>query len=152
MGFLPEGVDWGSRIPAYAGLVLSILALWKGRIRVTVYLGCEERDDVISVSNLSPYAIELTSLGAVEADGSVTDWSDGPDAWPGLPCRMEARSETSFLLHSELAPYSAYNRKVRGRCGCFVRIAGGRLFSNPGLLGRMWWKILSWFERKIAKG
>lgn len=144
-------IDWGSRIPAYAGLALSILALWRGRTSVRLYLGSYDRDDLIIVSNLSPHAIEITSVGVVEADGSLSDWFDGPDAWPGLPKRLEPRSECAITLHAALAPFSAYQRQYLGRCGCFVRIAGGRVFSDPGLLRRRWWWVRSLLERPLRR-
>ncbi|MGG4659361.1 hypothetical protein ACLPJF_13620 [Pseudomonas vlassakiae] len=140
---LNKDIDWGSRIPAYAGLALSILALWKGRTTVSLYLGFHDRDDLVVVSNLSPHAIEITSVGVVEADGSLSDWFDGPDAWPGLPKRLEARSECTVTLHEAIAPFSAYQRKHLGRGGCFIRIAGGRVFSDPGRLRRRWWWLRS---------
>ncbi|MBR7520394.1 hypothetical protein [Pseudomonas juntendi] len=142
-----KDADWGARIPAFAGLVLSLWALWKGRTSVKVFLGCDHHDDVVYVSNLSPHAVELTSIGVVEADGSLADWFDGPDAWPGLPKRMEARSECSIRLHEAIAPFSAYQRKFLGRGGCFVRIAGGKAFCNPGRLRRRWWWLRSQVER-----
>lgn len=146
-----KDVDWGARIPAFAGLALSILALWKGRTSVNLYLGSYDRDDLIVVSNLSPHAIEITSLGVVAADGSLSDWFDGPDAWPGLPKRIEARAEHTFQLHEAIAPYSAYHRRIHGRGGCFVRIAGGRAFSSPGRLRRRWWWMRSQLEKVFSR-
>ncbi|HBP0459503.1 hypothetical protein IPC353_10835 [Pseudomonas aeruginosa] len=148
---LNKDVDWGARIPAYVGLALSLLALWKGRTSVKLYLGRVDREDEITVSNLSPHAIEITSLGVVDADGSLLDWSDGPDGWPGLPARIEPRSERTFQLHAAIAPYSAYLRKFKGRGGCFIRIAGGRAFSDPGRLRRRWWWVRSQLEKVFRR-
>lgn len=151
-------VDWGARIPAFAGLVLSIFALWRGRTSVKLVLGFIDQEEQIVVSNLSPHAIELTSLGAIRDNGSLDDWFDGPDAWPGLPRRIEARSELTLTLHAEHAPYIIKQRRRIGRAGCFVRIAGGRAFSNPGRLRRLLWrvrsqlqKVFSGVERKSAQ-
>lgn len=147
---LNRDVDWGSRIPAYAGLALSILALWKGRTSVSLYLGFYDRDDLVIVSNLSPHAIEITSVGVVEADGSLYDLFDGPHPWPGLPKRVEPRSEYTITLPAAIAPFSAYMRKQHGRGGCFVRIAGGRAFSDIGLLRRRWWWVRSLMEKALG--
>lgn len=148
-------VDWGSRIPAYAGLLLSVLALWltywRGRTRIKLFLGKEEEDSTLMVYNLSPHAVQIVSLGVVEADGSLSDWFDGPDPWPGLPEKIEARSQHRFTLHSELASFGAYQQKIHGRCGCFVRVAGGAAYCDPGWVGRLWWRLLNVFDKKKKK-
>lgn len=146
-----DEIDWGSRIPAYAGLVLALLALWRGRTYVRVSLGFRGRDEEIWVTNMSPHEIEIVSLGAVKADGSLSDWFDGPDPWPGLPKRVPARSEVVIQLHSALTPSSLYQLHSHGKGGCFVRVAGGRPFSNPTRIKRMWWRIVSWFKPKPAE-
>lgn len=148
---LSGDIDWGSRIPAYVGLALSVLALWRGRSSVRVFLGCGHKADLIIVSNLSPHAIEITSVGVIEANGDLSDWFDGPDAWPGLPKRLEPRSECTITLPDAIAPFSAYQRKYLGRCGCFVRVAGGREFSDPGRLRRRWWWVRSLLERLLGR-
>lgn len=148
--FSKEG-DWWARIPAAAGLALSVVALWKGRTSLKLHLGFIGSDDIVSISNLSPHAVEITSIGVVRADGSLSDWSDGPDPWPGLPRRLESRSECTITLHEELAPFSASHKKYSGRGGCFVRIAGGRAFSNPGKVRRGWWWMRSQIERLFSK-
>lgn len=145
-------IDWGSRIPAYAGLVLSLLSLWltywRGHTRVKLYLGLHGHNSTLRVSNMSPHEVEIVSLGVVEADGSIDDWTDESDPWPGLPKKIPARSEHTFTLYSELASFGAFERSVKGRCGCFVRLAGGRVYSNPGKLRRFWWWILGRFDRQ----
>lgn len=143
---MAEEIDWGSRIPAYAGLILSLWALWRGRTSVKIHLGFCGDDDLIIVANLSPHPLEITSLGVVQANGDMFDWSDGPDAWPGLPKKLEARSECTLRL-GELAPFSLYERKYKGRSGCFVRIAGGRAFSDINRIRRIWWRIRASVER-----
>ncbi|NUU37398.1 hypothetical protein HNQ83_20310 [Pseudomonas sp. C2B4] len=148
---LNKDIDWGARIPAFAGLALSIVALWKGRTSVKLYLGSHYRDDLVVVSNLSPHTIEITSVGVVAADGSLSDWFDGPDPWPGLPKRLEPRSECTITLHEEIAPFSAFQRKQFGRGGCFVRIAGGRVFSNPGRIRSRWWWVRSRLEAAFGR-
>jgi len=150
--WLNQDVDWGARIPAFAGLALSIFAVWKGQTRIRLELGCYDRDDQITVSNLSPHAIEVTSVGVVESDGSLEGFFDGPDPWPGLPIRIEARSEKTITLHAALAPYSAYIKKHYGRGGCFIRIAGGRAYSDTGWLRRRWWWVRSQLEKLFKLG
>lgn len=73
-----DDIDWGSRIPAYAGLGLSLLALWRGRTSVRVSLGLRDRDEEIWVTNISPHEVKIVSLGAVNADGSLSDWLMAP--------------------------------------------------------------------------
>lgn len=146
-----EEIDWGSRIPAYAGLALSLWALWRGRTAIKLYLGFRGSEEEIWVTNLSSYEIEIISLGAVNKDGTLTDWSDGPDPWPSLPKRIPARSESVIKLHSELTPASLYERYHLGKGGYFVRIAGGRAFSNPPRVKRIWWQIKSWFRPKAPE-
>jgi hypothetical protein len=143
-----DEIDWGSRIPAYAGLALSILALWRGRTSVKVSLGFRDKDEEIWVTNMSPHEVEIVSLGAVNSDGSLSDWFDGPDPWPGLPKRVPARSEIVIQLHQALTPSNLYQRHSAGVGGCFVRIAGGRSFSNPSLVRRLCWRTKSWFSRR----
>ncbi len=145
-----DEIDWGSRIPAYAGLALALLALWRGRTSVRVSLGSRGRDEEIWVSNMSPHEVEIVSLGAVSADGRLSDWSDGPDPWPSLPKRIPARTQVVIELNAAITPASLYQRYNRGKGGCFVRIAGGRAFSNPGLAKRGWWRMMSWFKRKSS--
>jgi hypothetical protein len=140
-----DEIDWGSRIPAYAGLALSLWALWRGRTYVKVSLGFRDRAEEIWVTNMSPHDIEIVSLGAVKADGSLSDWFDGPDPWPSLPKRIPARTEVVIEINPALAPSSLYQRYRLGKGGCFVRIAGGRAFSNPGCGKRAWWRVMSWF-------
>lgn len=139
-------IDWGSRIPAYASLVLSLLALWRGRTSVKVSLGIRDKDEEIWVTNMSPHEIEIVSLGAVKGDGSLSDWFDGPDPWPGLPKRVPARSEVVIKLHPALTPSSLYQSYSVGKGGCFVRVSGGRPFTSPGRVKRSWLRMVSWFR------
>lgn len=143
-----DEIDWGSRIPAYAGLALALLALWRGRTSVRVSLGFRDRDEEIWVTNMSPHEVEIVSLGAVNADGSLSDWFDGPDPWPGLPKRVPARSEVVITLHASRTPSSLYQRYSLGKGGCFVRVAGSRPFSDPPRVKRLWWRMKSWFKPK----
>lgn len=142
-----DEIDWGSRIPAYAGLLLSLLALWRGRTSVKVSLGFRDKDEEIWVTNMSPHEVEIVALGSVKADGSLSAWSDGPDPFPGLPKRVPARSQVVIELHPAQTPQSLYKRYSVGKGGCFVRLAGGRAFSNPSRMKRLWWWMASWFTR-----
>ncbi|WP_129398498.1 hypothetical protein [Pseudomonas syringae] len=143
-----DEIDWGSRVPAYVGLVLSLLALWRGRTSVKVSLGIRDKDEEIWVTNMSPHEVEIVSLGAVKADGSLSDWFDGPDPWPGLPKRVPARSQVVIKLHPAQTPSSLYRQYNIGKGGCFVRVAGGRTFSNPPRFKRVWWRMVNWFRAK----
>lgn len=143
-----DEIDWGSRIPAYAGLALALIALWRGRTYVKVSLGLRDRNEEIWVTNMSPHEVEIVSLGAVKPDGSLSDWSDGPDQWPGLPKRVPARSQVVIMLHPAQTPSSMYQLRRIGKGGCFVRIAGGREFSDPPRVKLLWWRMKSWLKPK----
>lgn len=142
-----EGADWGARIPAYAGLALSVWALWRGRTVVRVRLGDDERDSTIVISNLSPHAIEVTKVGLVEADGNLSTWAEEIQFDMDLPKRIDARSELVFQLDMNFTLTLAYEKIKLGRCGCYVRVAGGRVYADPGRLNRWWWRALSWSAR-----
>lgn len=143
-----DEIDWWSRVPAYAGLALSLFALLRGRTQVGVSLGNQYRDEEIFVSNMSPHEVEIVSLGAINADGSLSDWTNGPDPWPSLPLRIPARGHSTITLDAVIAPARLCHAYSLGRGGCFVRVTGGKVFSNPGLIKRKWWKVLSSFRPK----
>ncbi|KPW66528.1 hypothetical protein ALO82_200160 [Pseudomonas syringae pv. broussonetiae] len=69
-------VDWWSRVPAYAGLALSAFAVLRGRTTLKGSLGNQDNYEEIFVSNISPHEGEIVWLGAINADGSLSDWSD----------------------------------------------------------------------------
>ncbi|QHG68074.1 hypothetical protein [Pseudomonas putida] len=137
-----EGADWGARIPAYAGLLLSVWALWRGRTVVKVRLGNDPRDSTVVISNLSPHAIEITAVGLVEADGSLTRWAEDLGLNEEMPKRVDARSELVLQLDLDMTIRLAYEQKARGRGGCYVRVAGGRIYADPGRFQRWWWRAL----------
>ncbi|WP_296180344.1 hypothetical protein [Pseudomonas sp. UBA1879] len=145
-----DEVDWWSRIPAYAGLGLSVFAVFRGRTYLQVSLGNQYDHEEIFVSNMSPHEVEVISLGAINADGSLSDWTDGPQPWRSLPKRIPARGHLTISLDADIAPANLCHAYNLGRGGCFVRITGGKVFSNPGLIKRKWWKVRSLFRPKFS--
>ncbi|WP_439867993.1 hypothetical protein [Pseudomonas syringae] len=113
-----DEIDWGSRVPAYVGLVLSLLALWRGRTSVKVSLGIRDKDEEIWVTNMSPHEVEIVSLGAVKADGSLSDWFDGPDPWPGLPKRVPARSQ---VVIKRIRPAKSPTQPRKAKTWCALK-------------------------------
>lgn len=142
-----DGVDWFARITAGIGLLISVWTLWRGKTRVRLYLGQQDREDTIVVSNLSPHAIEVVALGAVKPNGYLKEFFDGHDPWLAEPKRIEARGQRTFKLSAEVAPFNITRLRSVRRAGCFVRLAGGEHFSNPGRVIRHLWWLLSGMER-----
>ncbi|MDD2059043.1 hypothetical protein N5D52_20830 [Pseudomonas sp. GD03860] len=107
-----------------------------------VRLGDDPRDSTIVIRNLSPHAIEITTIGLVEADGSLTKWAEDLGFNDDLPKQIDARSELVLQLDLDMTTRLAYEQKIRGRCGCYVRIAGGKVYADPGRFQRWRWRSL----------
>lgn len=145
-------VDLWARGIALAGLALSIWTHWKSRTTVRVFLGTGIDGDTFEIANDSPHAISVVQIGLIEADGSLTDWWGELDTQPSLPHRIDARAPVTFVVHEEFRVYGAYQRMKHGRIGCFARTSTGDMYFSVGRITRMWWWVVSVFDRKQRKG
>lgn len=147
MSFLKEP-DWWARVPAWGGLVLAASNWWRGRTTLRLIL-----DDDLKVANTSPHAVEIEHIGLVEGDGRLSEaWAAEPMTYPQLPCKIEPRSSMSFSLGIANMLTISMEQHQHGRYGCYVRLAGGYLFSNPGRVGRAWWRLSSHFRKETRQG
>lgn len=137
-----------------ASLLISVISLVRGRTRLWLSIGQQDRDDTIVVSNLSPHAVEVVALGAVKPNGYLEEFFDHHDPWLAEPQRIEARGQRTFKLTAEVVPFRITKLRSARRAGCFVRLAGGEHFSNPGrVIRHLWWLLsgVEWIFRKSPK-
>lgn len=131
-------------LAAWAGFVLSLYQLLKSRTSLTLFLGCDQYEDRIYVSNKSAHDITLSSAGVVTASGRLSDSSseycDEYMITPVLPRRLKARDQVVLLVPFE---NKAYRNKVQHRGGVYVITSDGKTFSDISWLRRHWWWVLS---------
>lgn len=127
-------------------LCVSILALWRTRTSLTVF---QEEDGTIQVTNNSPHAVTLVELGMVTGDGSLKSFYHREDG-PQLPHRLDARDTVSFRPSIGMTVELAHEEKVKGRSGCFARMASGqwlgrrgRVCSEVNAAKRCYWRLLT---------
>lgn len=112
--------------------------------RSTPFLGCDQYEDRIYVSNKSAHDVTISSAGIVTASGRLSDCSnehcDEYMISPMLPRRLKARDEMILEV-----PFinKAHHNKVHHRGGVYVTTSDGKLFSDVSWLRRRWWWILS---------
>lgn len=131
-------------LAAWAGFALSIFQLLKSRTDLRLFLGCDQYEDRIYVSNKSAHDVTISSAGIVTASGRLSDCSnehcDEYMISPMLPRRLKARDEMILEV-----PFinKAHHNKVHHRGGVYVTTSDGKLFSDVSWLRRRWWWILS---------
>lgn len=150
MSIVSEGADWIARVPAFGGLILSIWALWRGRTTLSVYLGLDYKVDTINVANNSPHDVSIVWLGVIEADGRLANYWEEGDYAPSLPHRLKARDVITFQVPHDMGIYCAFGRSVRGRAGCYIRLADGSTYSDISRARRAWWWVRNLFDRKTS--
>lgn len=137
-------VDNLTMLAAWAGFTLSVFQLLKSRTSLRLFLGCDQYEDRIYVSNKSAHDVTLSSAGVVTACGHLSDSSnehcDEFMISPMLPRRLKARDEMILKV-----PFvnKAYHNKVHHRGGVYVKTSDGKIFSDISWLRRRWWWLLS---------
>lgn len=145
-------VDNLTMLAAWAGFALSIFQLLKSRTALRLFLGCDQYEDRIYVSNKSAHDVTLSSAGVVTASGRLSDCSnehcDEYMISPMLPLRLKARDEMTLEV-----PFinNAHHNKVHHRGGVYVTTSDGKLFSDVSWLRRRWWWILSMILRDTKR-
>ncbi|WP_131928998.1 hypothetical protein [Gibbsiella quercinecans] len=106
-------VDNLTTLAAWAGFALSVFQLLKSRTSLHLFLGCDQYEDRIYVSNKSAHDVTLSSAGIVTARGHLSDSSnehcDEYLITPVSPRRLKARDEMVLLI---LFVNKAYHNKV----------------------------------------
>lgn len=114
-------VDNLTMLAAWAGFALSIFQLLKSRTDLRLFLGCDQYEDRIYVSNKSAHDVTISSAGIVTASGRLSDCSnehcDEYMISPMLPRRLKARDEMILEV-----PFinKAHHNKVHHRGGCML--------------------------------
>lgn len=138
-----ETDNW-TGIAAWAGFGLSVFQLLKSRTSLRLYLGCDQHEDRIYVSNISAHDITLSVAGVVTAIGRLMMLSDEYSGenmiTPMLPRRLKARDEMVLNV-----PFinKAHHNKVHHRGGVYIKTSDGKMFSDVCWIRRQWWWLLS---------
>ena len=98
-------VDWWSRVPAYAGLALSAFAVWRGRTTLKVSLGNQDNYEDFRLE-YHPHEGEIVSLGTINADGSLSDWSDGPTPGEAFHAYLQVVTQRSRSM--QISPLGTF--------------------------------------------
>lgn len=141
--WLSNADNW-TGLAAWAGFVLSLYQLLKSRTSLKLFLGCDQYEDRILVSNKSAHEVTLSSAGVVTPSGRLSmssdEHSDEYRITPVLPKRLKARDEITLNV-----PFinKAHHNKVHHRGGVYVTTSDGKLFSDVSWMRRCWWRLLS---------
>lgn len=146
-----EAENW-TGIAAWAGFGLSLFQFLKTRTSLSLYLGCDQYEDRIYISNKSAHDVTISSAGVVTARGCLRmlsdEYSDEYMISPVLPRRLKARDE--MFLNVPFINKAFYN-KVHQRGGVYVTTSDGKTFSDVHRLRRLWWYLLSLLLRDVKQ-
>ncbi len=143
IAWISQTDNW-TGVAAWAGFGLSVFQLLKSRTTLKLYLGCDQHEDRLDVSNKSAHDVTLSAAGVVTASGCLRirsdEYSDEYMITPMLPLRLKARDEVTLKV-----PFvnKAYKNKTHYRGGVFVTTSDGKTFSDVCWLRRKYWWLLA---------
>lgn len=134
---------------AFVALLLAGAALWVSwlayrvnRNSLSLYEGQDASGMVLYVTNNSPHAVTVSSLGFVGPDGRASSLL-GED---GLRLRIDPRDEGEISLNDDMqGAIRRATRKYSRHC-LFVVLATGHAFYSVRRSRRFWWLIRGGFD------
>lgn len=143
IAWISQTDNW-TGVAAWAGFGLSVYQWLKSRTSLRLYLGCDQHEDRLYVSNKSAHDVTLSSAGVVTASGCLKflsdEYSDEYMITPMLPLRLKARDEITLKVPQV---NKAYKNKTHHRGGVFVITSDGKMVSDVCWLKRKYWWLIS---------
>lgn len=134
---------WAAVLVSIVALVISVVALYRTRNSLVIYIGQGSDGETLEVTNGSPHAVTLVEVGVVMADGRLSPHTNDETLNPFLPLRLDARDFKVVMMDEGMSIFKENQRHKYGRAGVYCKVATGEVYCSVVYRQRLCWWLRS---------